>query len=238
MRRRIPTALCLFSIITAHAQADMVTFENNGTLGPLSYYDPNFGSTILGQAMDITRDANAQPALGETPSGSIFFMRTKDFSGEFIWLGTGSVTRTARSTDPVLIYDPAVGQEVDFFGPQAFGTGDAVDSSSNFVDGWRAIHGFNDFTDKAGIFTVGASFTVGVEFQLDDQTHYGFVTFDRLYDFRSDETPNNTGVEVWLIPQFWGYNTTAGEAAYVVPAPAGSALLTAGLGLGFTRRRR
>ena len=128
--------------VSSLSLADMIVYQNTGELGALVYYDPNFGNVIYGQSLDITLGTNQQPKAGETPAGSIFFMHLIDLNGEFIWMGTGSVTNTARSTDFILIPTQLGPEGVPFYGPQVYHTGDSIDETANFVDGWRPIHGY------------------------------------------------------------------------------------------------
>ena len=219
------------SILAGAVHADMVYFENNNAIEDMRFYDPNFGNTIIGHSLDITRGAYEQPELGETPVGSIFFMHLNDLGGEFIWLGTGSVTRTVESTESVLIPTPEVPYGATFFGPQDFGDRDAIGADANFIDGWRLIHGINTLTGSPGVFTVDEFFTIGVEFERDGALHYGFAEFEVGYQIMG------TSVNLTILPVRWGYNDIAGEAAVVIPAPAGSLALI-GLGTLVTRRRR
>ncbi len=212
--------------------ADLIVHENDGSMGPLLQYDPNLGDLINGQSLDITRGVADQPDIGELPSASIFFMHINDFSGDFIWMGTGRLTLTARSTDGVSIIDSKTQQPVDYFGPQGFVDGDVIDPSANFVEGWRTIHGINQFTDAPGVFFVDETFTVGISFDIDNETRYGFAQFMRSFEVRNGE------VRVDITPTVWGYETTPGVSAAVVPAPAGVGVLALGGMLGSLRRRR
>lgn len=229
-----PRSVCLIAVfgICSFSHADLVVYENDGSLGPLMQYDPNFGDLINGQSLDITRGASDQPAIGELPAASIFFMHISDFSGDFIWMGTGRLTLTARSTDGVSIIDTKTQQPVDYFGPQSFANGDVIDPSANFVEGWRTIHGFNQFTAEPGVFAVDETFTVGISFDIDNETRYGFAQFIRSFEVRSGQ------VLVDITPTVWGYETTPGVGANVVPAPAGVGVLAIGGMLGSFRRRR
>ncbi len=231
-------SIIALAILSQLSQAEMVIFENtNPSLNMLSLYDPNQGTPIFGQSLDITQDAFSQPATGETPSGSIFMMQTRGFIGDFIWLGTGSLTQTARSQDSTLIPDPFGGFDVPYFGPEQFMESQQIGQSSNFVEGWRTLHGVNDLTDEYGLFVVEETFNVGIEFEINNQTHYGFAEFQRTIDL------NDNQLKIEFIPTRWGYQDTPGASASIVPAPG--TLLTLGLcGFGcgtlggFNRRRR
>lgn len=230
---RLDRLLSVFLVtgLCTSGNADMVVFENEGVLGTLALYDPNFGSQITGQSLDITRGVNDQPEIGDRPSGSVYFMHILTPSGDFVWLGTGMVTNTARASEGMPILDPWAGFPVDYFGPQDFAFGDSVGAGANFVDGWRAIHGFNDLTGTPGVFLTEMFFSVGIEFQMNGETHFGFAQFDRGFQV------HNGFVLVDLTPVRWGYNDIAGEAATVIPAPAG-VLAFGVLGGIVTRRRR
>ncbi|MAO20495.1 MAG: hypothetical protein CMJ35_11255 [Phycisphaerae bacterium] len=224
-------ALIVVSGLCVSADADMIVFENYAAAKGLDFFDPNYGNEIYGQSLDITHAADQQPMIGEMPAGSIFFMHLQDLNGDFIWIGTGTVTNTAESTDPTRIPIPIAPEGIDYFGPQAFHDGDAIDSSANFVDGWRPVHGYNDLTGLPGVFTVDDAFTVGIEFEQDGGMHYGFAQFDLSYEVREGV------VDIDIIPTRWGYNDIAGQAATVVPAPGGVMLVGVFGGL-LTRRRR
>lgn len=232
MKSSLIVATIAVSGLCTLVQGELVVHENHGELGPLLLYDPNFGQVIDGQSLDITRDATAQPSIGETPGGSIFFMHILDRSGDFIWMGTGRLTNTVRSQQGTPIIDPDTQQPVDYFGPRDFQQGDVIDESANFVKGWRAIHGFNRYTGTPGVFTINESFTVGIEFDQDGATHYGFASFERAYEIR------NGFVRVEITPTRWGYETIAGVGASVVPAPASCGVLMLGAFAGSIRRRR
>lgn len=232
MKNRLLLPIIAFLGLCGSAHAELIVHENRGELGPMMLYDPNFGDLINGQSLNITSDALSQPAIGETPEGSVFFMHILDRAGDFIWMGTGRLTNTVRSTQGTPIIDPDTQQDVDYYGPRDFEPGAVVDETANFVEGWRAIHGFNRFTGTPGVFTVSEQFTVGIEFQLADGTHYGFAEFARVFEVRNDF------VNVEITPVRWGYESIAGVGAGVVPAPTTIGLLLfGGLAASTTRRR-
>lgn len=233
MNTPLIASVIVVSGLCGAVSGELVVHENNGQIGPMRHFDPNFGQTMInGQSLNITRDAFSQPALGETPEGSVFFMHILDLSGHFIWMGTGRLTNTVRTLEGTPIIDPGTQQPVDYFGPRDFAAGAVVDENANFVDGWRTIHGFNRYTGTPGVFTVNEQFTVGIEFTIDDGTHYGFALFERAYEVR------NGMVRVDITPVRWGYETVAGVGAGVVPSPATGALLLMGGVAGSLRRRR
>tara|TARA_A100000171_G_C2138887_1_gene152861 strand:+ start:1165 stop:1860 length:696 start_codon:yes stop_codon:yes gene_type:complete len=219
------------SIIASGLYADMVVFQNNNTVGALRAFNPNFGDTILGQALDITNPADNQPGIGVTPGGSLFLMQINDFTGQYLWLGTGTVTRTAESSIATLIPTPELPFGEAYYGPALYNDFDSIGDEANFADGWRIIHGMNNLTGAPGVFSTDDIFTVGVEFEREGALHYGFAEFKRTIEVFGGQ------VDVSIAPVRWGYNDIAGEAAVVIPAPAGSIALI-GLGVGFSRRRR
>lgn len=221
----------LLALSAGSALAGMVYFENRDAIEDMPFFDPNFGNTILGQSLDITRGAYDQAALGETPAGSLFFMHINDISGEYIWLGTGSVTRTAESDESVLIPTPGVPGGAAFYGPADYAPGAAVGPGDRFVDGWRAIHGLTELTGAGGVLVVDEVFRVGVEFERGGGLHYGFA------EFEVSSRVMGTELELSVLPVRWGYNDRPGEAAVVIPSAPGVALLMGG-GLVLSRRRR
>ena len=211
--------------------AGMVHFQYTGLPSAMSYFNPNFGATIFGNSLDITRGQFDQPALSETPVASVFFMNIVGLNGDFVFLGTGSTTRTAESTQATEIPVPGSPGGVNYFGPQQFFENDTIGLSDNFVDGWRTIHGLNNLTGFPGAFAIDERFAVGVEFELDGQLHYGYAEFKTEYVVFAQQR------ELSIFPTRWGYNTTAGESARMIPSPGGLALLGFGSVL-LTRRRR
>lgn len=224
-------AACTISILACAVHADMVYFENNNAIGGLRAFNPNFGDTILGQSLDITSAADDQPGVGVTPSGSLFLMQINDFTGQYLWLGTGTVTRTAESSIATLIPTPELPFGEAYYGPELFAAGDSIGAGASFEDGWRIIHGMNNLTGAPGVFSTDDFIVVGVEFEREGALHYGFAEFKRTIEVLNGQ------VDVSLAPVRWGYNDIAGESAIVIPAPAGSLALI-GLGALVTRRRR
>lgn len=221
----------LICIAATQTLADLVVFENNNpALDTLKMYNSNLNASVLGQAIDVHHDAFNQPEIGDLPGGSLFFLEVNGFFGDFIHMGMGRLTMTAKSTDETLIPDPFAGQLVPYFGPQDFSDGEQINSQSNFVDGFRTIHGLTELTDDTGIFTVDEIFTVGITFEEDDGTHFGFAQFERRIRFINDK------LDVQLHPITWGYETTAGVGVSIIPAPAGLSLAMFSL-LGFSTRR-
>lgn len=223
--------LLIFSPVTI---GEVVVFENtNPALETLKMYDANSSNPTLGQSLDITRSAFDQPEIGDLPGGSVFFMETSGFGGDFIWLGMGRLTMTARSTKETLIPDPFVGQLVPYFGPTDFALGEQINESTNFVDGFRAMHGVNQLTGDLGIFTVGEQFTVALQFELADGMHFGYARFERSIEH------HNQGLDIQWHPIDWGYETVANRGINVVPAPSMLPMgLLIGIGTIIRPRRR
>ena len=214
------------------ALGEVIHFQNtNPDLDTLKLFDANPNNPRLGQALNITRSAFDQPDIGDLPGGSIFFMQFNGAGGDFVWMGMGRLTMIARSTKETLIPDPFAGQLIAYFGPQGFQGGDSIGTQSNFVDGFRAMHGVNALTDEQGIFTVEESFVVGLRFELDDGFHYGYAELERTVEFHNGE------LDIQWHPIQWGYETIAGVEINVVPAPG---VLAVGLFaiLGCSTRRR
>jgi hypothetical protein len=212
------------------ALAEVVYFENtNPALNSLKLFEAQGTNPTLGQSLDITRSSFDQPNIGDLPGGSIFFMQLNGPGGDFIWLGMGRLTLTARSTIETLIPDPFAGQLVPYFGPTNFAAGEQINDSTNFIDGFRAMHGVNHLTDEMGIFTVEEQFAVALQFELADGVHFGFARFERSIEVTLD------GLDIQWHPIDWGYETTAGVGIKVVPAPG---FISMGLliGLGITKR--
>lgn len=218
-------------VLASATHAGMVVFENNNTIGGLRAFNPNFGDTILGQALDITSAADDQPGVGVTPSGSLFLMQINDFTGQYLWLGTGTVTRTAESSIATLIPTPELPFGEAYYGPELFAEGDSIGAGASFEEGWRIIHGMNNLTGAPGVFSTDDFIVVGVEFEREGSVFYGFAEFKRTIEVLNGQ------VDVSLAPVRWGYNDMAGAPAIVIPAPASSMALI-GLGVAFSRRRR
>ena len=225
------TTLALFTPISA---AELVVFNNtNQSFSTMSQFVPNGANPTIGDVLDLTQDAFNQPTRGAyQTSGSLLFMHTTGLIGDFIWLGTGTVTNTAQTANPTYITDPFAGLELPYFGPVDFSDGTQINATSNFVDGWRPIHGVNELTDPKGVFTVDEVFTVGVQFQLNDGFHYGFAQFS--HELRLD----NGELKIDLHPLQWGYETIAGVGVSVIPAPSAFSIAMLGLlGCSFRNRR-
>jgi hypothetical protein len=213
--------------------AETVTFENdNPSLLTLMMFDANPDNPLLGQSLNITRSAFDQPELGELPIGSVLFMETSGFAGDFIFMGVGRLTLSSRANEGTFVPDPFGGFNVPYFGPTDFGIGDEVSSSSNIVDGWRMMHARNHLTDEQGIYSVDRSFTVGISFELDDGVHYGFAQFERSSELRNNE------LEINWHPIRWGYETVAGVGVNVTPTPSVFSVLCIGSITATKRRRR
>jgi len=216
------------------ASGELIVYQNtNPGLDTLKMFNTDPSSPSLGQALDLTHSAFDQPVLGDLPGGSVFFLETSGLGGDFIWMGMGRLTMTAQSTKETLIPDPFAGQLVPYYGPTQLEPGDQINDSTNFVDGFRAIHGVNKLTDEQGIFTVDESFTIGVRFELDDGDHFGFAQFKRTIGLTDD------GLEIKWHPIEWGYESIAGVGINIVPTPGMVSMgLMIGLTLGPRARRR
>lgn len=232
-RLSLPLTLTTLTLLNPIAAAELIVFDNtNPNFSTMGQFVPNGATPILGDVLDITKSAFNQPTRGQyQTAGSLFFMHTTGLIGDFIWLGTGTVTNTARSANPTYITDPFAGLELPYFGPVDYSDGTPIDASSNFIDGWRPIHGVNELTDPQGIFTVDKVFTVGVEFQLTDGIHYGFARFERELRLENNE------LKIDLHPLQWGYETVAGVGVSVIPAPGALSITMLGL-FGCTIRNR
>lgn len=230
--KHLHCAALALSLLCPLALGEVIHFQNtNPDFDTLKLFDNNPNAPRLGQSLDVTRSAFDQPAIGDLPGGSIFFMQSSGPGGDFVWMGMGRLTMTARSTKETLIPDPFAGQLISYFGPQGFEGGDAISTQSNFVDGFRTMHGVNNLTDKLGIFTVEELFIVGIQFELDDGFHYGYAQLERTIELHDGE------LDIQWHPIQWGYETVAGVGINVVPAPGVLAVGLFGM-LGCSIRRR
>ena len=227
-------SLLLVGALPSISVGELVLFENtNPELQSLKMYNATIDHSVLGQALDIRRSAFDQPELGDLPSSSVFFMEVNGFFGDFIFMGMGRLTMTAKSTQETLIPDTFAGQLVPYFGPENFADGEQINGSSNFTDGFRTMHGLNKLTGETGVFTVEELFTVGITFEQLDGTHYGFAQFERSVRLIDNK------LDIQWRPITWGYETAAGIGVNVVPAPAGLGVgMLALLGIGAQRPRR
>mgnify|MGYP003663365283 CR=1 FL=1 len=218
------------AVLCSSAHADMVRYENtNENLQTLKMYS-DLGR--MGQTLNITASPFDQPIPGDLPEGSILIMETHHSGGDFIWMGMGRVTTAAKSTNATLVPDPWAGEYISYYGPQGYANGDLVDESANFNDGWRMLHGANELTDDQGVFSVAEVFTVAMAFELSDGMHYGYAQIERTIEMHGGER------EIEWHPLRWGYETQAGVAVSIVPAPGALACMLMGVSGFATRRRR
>ncbi|MBL4699535.1 MAG: hypothetical protein JKX70_11955 [Phycisphaerales bacterium] len=231
MKHLLSAAIAL-SLLCPNALGEVIHFQNtNPAFDTLKLFDATPNKAQLGQALNITQSAFDQPEIGDLPGGSIFFMQFNGLGGDFVWMGMGRLTMTARSTKETLIPDPFAGQLIAYFGPQGFEGGDTIGTQSNFVDGFRAMHGVNNLTDEFGIFTVDEVFSVGIVFEQSDGLHYGFAEFERTTELHNGE------LDIQWHPTQWGYETVAGVGIIAIPSPSVMAIGCFGL-LGCSKRKR
>jgi len=223
-------ALSTIAVLSSSVHADMVHYENtNEDLQTLKMYS-DLGR--MGQTLNITSSPFDQPEPGQLPEGSILIMETHHSGGDFIWMGMGRVTMAAKSTNATIVPDPWAGALIPYYGPQDYANGDRIDGSANFNDGWRMLHGANELTDDRGVFSVEEIFTVAVAFELSDGMHYGYAQLERTLEMHGSQR------EIEWHPLRWGYETQAGVAVSIVPAPGALACMLLGVSGFATRRQR
>lgn len=202
-------------LLSRIALGEVIRFQNtNPALDALKLFDASPFEPLLGQSLDITRNAFDQPAVGDLPGGSFFLMQFNGPGGDFVWMGTGRLTMIAQAMVATLIPDPFAGELIPYFGPQNFQESDLISSQSNFTKGFRAMHGVNELTSETGIFTLQEEFTIGLQFELDDGFHYGYAQLERTVEF------HNGDLDIQWHPTQWGYETAAGVGITVIPAPS------------------
>lgn len=214
------------------ADAQLVTFENtNPDLETLTYYQGGGGLKVLGQSLNVTRSADDQPAFGELPVGSLlisWFQSNDRRFGNWIWMGTGRNTLVARADELVDVIDPITDHPVGYIAPSDFDDGRIIGEDSNWAFGWVAMHtSVSTAPTDEGVYFTDETFTIGLQFMMDDGFHYGFVEMTRTLFDAADP------LSIQYRPARWGYETTAGVA---VPSVGTGVVML--LGMGGVRRRR
>ncbi|MBO6512944.1 MAG: hypothetical protein JJ974_03120 [Phycisphaerales bacterium] len=232
LRRSCALSVGLSVLAAANAAGELVVFENtNPDLETLTYYQGGNGLEVLGQSLDVTRSAHDQPALGELPVGSFmiaWFQGNDRRFGDWIWMGTGRSTLVAQADEFVDVIDPKTNFPVGYRAPGDFDDGSEIGEDSNWAFGWVAMHtSIPTAPTDEGVYFTDETFTIGLQFLMDDGFHYGFAELSRTaFD------PNDP-LSIEFRAVRWGYETTAGVG---VPSVGSAAALL--MGLGGVRRRR
>ena len=178
---------------------------------------------IAGRPLDVTQDASQ----GTTPSarsiwaegffhaGSTTVVPDAALNGQSS-ANPGGQARVARSTTPS-IYMDQTGLPQQILALARFSSGDSIGPAQD----WQvsSIYQVSSLSGPGLLFS-GRTF-VGVQFPMDDGTHYGFV--EMTLPAHQDPTVFS-----------WGYETQP-NTPVVVPSPAGLMIMGAGL---LVRRRR
>ncbi len=221
----------VFAGFAGGAAGDLVTFENtNPSFDRLEYFQIGEGISVMGQSLNVTRGAFDQPEIGDLPGGSVlisWFQGFDEVDGDWIFMGPGFNSHIARADELVDVIDPYTNHPVGFIAPADFDDGQTIGGDTNWADAWVAMHTSVSTAPSKGIHFTDESFTIGIQFLLNDGLHYGFAEMTRTAFVDGD--PLSIGYR----PVRWGYETTAGVA---VPG-AGTALVL-GFGLGGMLRRR
>lgn len=232
LHRLLCVSIGLLALGAGNAAGELVVYENtNPDLETLTYYQGGNGLMVLGQSLDVTRSADDQPALGELPIGSFmisWFPANDRRYGNWIWMGTGRSTLVAQADGFVDVIDPKTNFPVGYRGPGDFDDGRMIGDDTNWAFGWVAMHtSVSTAPTPEGVYFTDETFTIGLQFLMDDGFHYGFAEMTRSVFDPSDP------LSIEFRPVRWGYETTAGVG---VPS-AGSAVALL-MGLGGVRRRR
>lgn len=214
------------------ARGELITFENtNPDLESLAYYQGGNGIEVLGQSLNVTRSADDQPGLGELPVGSFlitWFQGTDRRFGNWIWMGTGRNTLVARADELIDVIDPITSDPVGYIGLGDFDDGREIGEDSNWNFGWVAMHtSVSTAPTSEGVYFTDETFTIALQFMMDDGFHYGFAEMTRTQFDPLDP------LSISYRPVRWGYETTAGVA---IPSVGTGVVML--MGLGGVRRRR
>lgn len=214
------------------ARGELITFENtNPDLDSLAYYQGGNGLEILGQSLNVTRSADDQPEFGELPVGSFLitsFEGTDRRFGNWIWMGTGRNTLVARADELIDVIDPITSDPVGYIGLGDFDDGREIGENTNWNFGWVAMHtSVSTAPTSEGVYFTDETFTIALQFMMDDGFHYGFAEMTRTAYVAGD------ALSIQYRPVRWGYETTAGVA---IPSVGTGVVML--MGLGGIRRRR
>jgi hypothetical protein len=224
MRPIIPLlAAPLLALSAPSASAELIVYKNTASdLQTLEYYLAAPGIQVLGQTLDITKPARDQPEPGLLPAGSVLIMWTRgpfDILGEFIYAGPGWNTRLAIDDESGIAIDPPTGAPIeysifhDFDDRLRIGGHDTTEFS--WFDAWVCLHADVDTAGPEGVYFTDESFIIGVEFEIDDVTRYGFIEMERT------EHIDGESHSIKWMPRRWGYESEPG-----VPVDLDHKLLT------------
>lgn len=226
-------AISLFG--AAAASADLVVFHNTG--GMFEWESSDWQFKDYGDFLDITQGANQSGAFG--PLGILYDEKSPVGSDDFGFdrlLGDFEHVHFAqRAPEPF----PSEGHPIDtsISWAEIFAVGDAVGADSSYDYGAylyaHVEYGLNELEGwAAGGLYPDHNIFVGIELTLDDGVHYGWIEL-------RPEFGEFNGSPFWrrYYAESWGYETQAGVAAAVVPAPGGAAIIGCAVLTGLRRRR-
>lgn len=216
-------------VAASSASAVLVQFDNSAGQFVMGLSHEGAGGRVY---LDVTKSPTDQTTL-YTPSSVLFdevSPRLQQRPGRVVV--HGRITAGVNTIDQISFTTPGERVPVTFsnvirtisagetIGPgQEFGLNPYVEyiQSPSINQTWLYS---KSWFDNGG--------TVGMKFEIDGQTHYGFIEFGprayRGYNFNEYQ------------PIRWGYETEA-NTGFVVPAPAASAMLMLGGCLAARRRR-
>ncbi len=229
--RTITVAAMTLPLVAAAASAELTIF-NNGS----PYFEWRIDNGADFEPVDFldpTQDSSQSGA--ESPLG----IRYRNNSPETSFsLGYQSLSADAirfAGEEPVSFYDPDSNYYDDLIFAQLFSVGDLVGPGADFNAGPAYLHGYffggqEQFIGGATTPPAGPVF-VGMELTIEGQVHYGWIQLQAI----------NSSAEGVFFIRFealsWAYETQAGVAAAVVPAP-GVVSLIGCAGAALLRRRR
>jgi hypothetical protein len=208
---------------SALAVADVIVFDN--TAGQFQWTPELYDGTIPGSGnvyLDITRAPDDQEDIYTTSSAWMVY-----YPAEATPHWDRLELHGAIALGPLQTFHDEEGDPFNVHFAQQFSAGDMVGSDANYFSPHSQAHLqlFNYYTDPPITESFSDSKFVGMRITLDGNIHYGWIQLELSQDGAIPK------------PLRWGYETTPGMSALVIPAPATVAIFTLFLPM-MTRRRR